>query len=127
MDSFLFVNSLINIDYCPDLVMFLLSRRIFHYRFQRSFPNRQCTITSLPFKLIIASIHVIDRIRACAFQVTNTVCNRNFGWDGYNNMSMVFHIPRSMDFQTQFISFSIEHAIKHLLKVGCENGLTIHC
>jgi hypothetical protein len=52
--------------------------------------------------LTAATIHVIDGIRASSLEMTDTIGNGKFWWNGYDDMNMIINISRSMDLQTEF-------------------------
>jgi len=79
-------------------MMFFLIGSISHRSLQISLADTQGTVTSLPFELAFALIHFVDGIRACPFQVTDTVGYRQFWRDRDDDMNMIVHIPRGVNF-----------------------------
>jgi len=91
------IHPLINRNCLAIAIMFLLLCGIGHNSFQRTLANCQRAITGLPFKVAIASVHVIHGKRACAFQVANTIGDRQFRWNGNDQMNMVIDISGGVD------------------------------
>ena len=81
-NSLRFIHPLIHINHCASLVVLLLPGSILLYDLQRPLSHGQGAITGLPFELAITFSYVVDCVGTRALEMSDTVRDRDFGWNG---------------------------------------------